>query len=415
MRQLFEDRSAAELVAAEALLNLAGLRCEPNIWSNFFNNLPQHRQAKTTIVTSTPYPKPPKKRVYIAPIEEQQTEVLPINYSIQECDNLSPVSNGYAVSVAAMKPTTELTPSIPIRRNSGRVIKRTRRFISQSDEETDLQNDVQKSATPGKHGSKMDKNTMKNSEDHTDVIHPAKKIKIEPVCEVNEPKVNDKNCSDSKNKSKSSAKLKHDLFNANIMTSIQSDAIRHSRLFEAAYELQNRTKPDAIVEFQFRAVENLIAYKAEIDAKRNQFSSNRSSKAMKLMRKFRGLKNRQQVCNEFASKFRSTESADWKPFTEDTSRSRDISDYRVLQMTRQPIIKCCIDQFLTQSRGKEKARSTLMEIYRILPNRPEVRHDFIIGHLPKLVAAYKQAIKKSKRLRVKSETVDIDAALPKHF
>lgn len=420
MRQSIEDRTAAELAAAEALLMLA---CQ----------LPQYHQMKaTTIVTSTPYPKPPKKRAYIAPTEVDNLSIIYRRCEIQECDSLSPVSNDDdKAAVAETKPTTELTPTIPVKSNSGRIIKRTRRFISQSDdEEDDSQIGARKSMTPGKRSkTKVNKNTVKSSEEEQQediVIQPAKKIKIEPVCVVDEPKVNEKtnsNGSDSttngtngrSNRRESSSKAKNGPFNSNFMVSIQSDKIRHSRLFESAHELQNYSKTDAMVEYQYRAAENLMAFKMEIDAKRNQLTSNRSPMAMALMQKFHNLKNRQPIRNEFASKFSPTESTKWKPFTEDANRPNDISNYKVLQRTNQSFIKFWIDQFVTQKHGKEKSRAILVKIIKMLPDRPEIRHEFINCDLPKLVSAHKQAIKKNKGLPVKSEIIDISAALPYLF
>lgn len=420
MRQLVEDRTAVELAAAEALLTLAGIRYEQS---------PQYQPLKTatSIVTSTPYPRPPKKRVYIAPAEDEQTDCLSVIYSrrdIRKCNSLSPVSSGSDEKAVAStpKPKTELTPSIPVKSHSGRIIKRTRRFISQSDEERDPQIGARKLTTPGKRAKKQKVN---NEENQTDIIQPAKRIKlekIEPVCVADEPKVNDENISsgsgsgsNSKSQSESCSRFIRDLFNSSIKNSIQLDKVRHSRLFEAAYEKQNRTTAEATVEFQYRAAENLITYKAEIDAKRNQIAFNRSSKVMAVMQKFRGLKNRQQICSEFATKFSPTESAKWKPFTEDANRSNDISNYKELQMTKQPFLKFWIDQLLSQKHGKEKARSILIEIIKMMPNRPEVRHEFINGNLPKLVAAHKQATKKNKGLPVKSEPIEASAGLPFAF
>lgn len=433
MRQSIEGRSADEMEAVEALLTLARIQYE---------HLPQHQPLKTasaTIVTSTPYPKPPKKRVYIAPTGDEQTDFVSVIYirrDSRESNSLSPVSSGSDERAATTtRPKTEAsdcsTPRIPVKSNSGRIIKRTRRFISQSDEETDPQNGARKLTTTAAKRSKKQKvnintiNTTNDSEEcqEEDIIPPAKKFKIEPVCVVDEPKVGDDNKSDSSSSSSSHgsngisknaelpSKFKRGLFNSNITSSMQLDKVRHSRLFEAAYELQHCQTADASVEFQHRAAENLITYKSSINAKRNQIASNRSSQVMALMRKFRDLKNRHQICTEFASKFGATKSAKWKPFTEDEDRSNDLSNYRKVQMTNQPFIKFWTDQFVTQSNDKEKARSILIDVIKMLPNRPEIRHEYINGSLPKLVAAHKQAVKKNKGLAIKSETIDTSAAL----
>lgn len=363
MYQLIEERSAAEIAA---------------------------------IVRSIQSSFPLKKRIYIPPIEEQP--------SAEKCESLSPVLNETAVGASTKEPINESAPTIPIKSTSGRVNKRPRPAVPESNEAINFKNDVQKLSTSSKRS--------KNTRNRKDVIHPAKRLKTEPACNEKQSKVTEKNSSNaSSKKNKSSSKLKHDLFNTNIIEVIQSDNVRHSRLFEAAYELQNCTTPNASVEFQNRAVENLRAQKAEIDAKRNQFTMNCSSKTKELMQKFRKIKNREEVYNEFTSKFGPTKCAEWKPFTENANRSTDISNYRALQMTKKPFIKFWIDQFLTQNCGKEKVRSMLIEIIKLLPNRPEIRNEFIRSRLPKLVAAHKRAIKKNKGPPAKCEIVDIDAAL----
>lgn len=409
-----ENITAAEMVAVEALLQLAGVRYEPNIQSNSKIDSQQafgeeQRQVKpATIVTSTPHPKPLKKRPYIEVTDEPSSN---FNAFVGKCEVFSPVLN----KIIVPKPIFKLTPKEPVKSNSGRIIKRTRRFIAESEEKVEVQIQSPKRSK----GTKITfgKNIMIDCEESKGTTHPAKKIKIEPDCEEEEPKVtielnNSTKSSGASKKNRSYAKLKRDLFNTNITELVQSDKIRHSRLFEAAYELQNCTTADANVEFQYRAVENLISQKSEIDTKRRHISMNPSSKATEWMQKFRGIKHRQQVCNEFSSKFCSTKSVEWKPFTEDASRSTDISNYKMLQTTKEVAIKYWTQQFLTQKRGKEASRSMLIEIIKLLPNRPEVRHDFINGHLPKLVAAQKQATKKNKGVAIKEEILDLEAAFP---
>lgn len=408
-----EDRTAAEMVAVEALLQLAGITYEPIIRSDPSVDSQQRQVRTTAIVTSTPYPKPPKKRPYFEPIDELPSSNF--NTHAGKCEIFSPVSN----EIIVPKPIFKVTPNVQVKSNSGRIIKRTRRFIAESDEAFEVQNFSPKPSKPGK-GTKIvfDKNTMKNCEEGTIPIHPAKKLKIEPDYEEEEPKVTVKNSSSESSsggskKNRSSARLKRDIFNTYITELVQSDKIRHSRLFEAAHELQNCTTADARVEFQYRAVENLISQKSEIDTKRRQFSMNPSPKAMEWMQKFRDIKNRQQVCNEFSSKFCPTKSAEWKPFTEEADRSTDISNYKMLQTAKEVAIKYWIQQFLTRKCDKSRSRSMLIEIIKMLPNRPEVRHAFINDHLPKLVAAHKQAVKKNKgSAEIKEEVFDLTAALP---
>ena len=63
--------------------------------------------------------------------------------------------------------------------------------------------------------------------------------------------------------------------------------------------------------------------------------------------------------------------------------------------------------FLTQNCSKEQAREMLIEMLKMLPNRPEIRQKFFSGYLPKSIAKYKKAIKKNKKnFSVKCESID---------
>lgn len=427
MHQSVENRSEAEMVAVSALLHLSGLTVENGL-SMKIRQPPQHPQQQeenyqAAFVASTPHLSHPKKRVryvFIEPIKEQQPVIPPIdcNGHTKEGENLLPVSNENSME----------TSSKQIKSNSGRIIKRTKRFVSQSEDDVNFPNSVQKLPTPGKKVKPTnEKNPTKSSEESKDVVQPAKKMKTETFGKVEEQNNNyingvsssksnrGRGSSGSKNES-STSKLKHDIFSSDIMKLIQSDGLRHSRLFEAAYELGNCTKPDATVEFQHRAIENLSTYKTVLDAKRTHMPLDRLPKASKLMQKLRGIENRQQICSEFELKFQSKPSAEWKPFTVDANRQTNISNYKVKQTTKRPFIKFWIDEFLTRKCGKEKARSILIEILKMLPNRPEVRHDFINVYLPKVVAARRQTKKKNENgATIKNEIVDIGAALPYHL
>lgn len=403
--------SALEMEAAEGLLKLASVMYEPNIRRDTSTSSPQllskkqQQAAKTAaIVTSTPFPKPLKKRPYIEPTAEQS---IKFNEFAGKCEVFSPVLNKVIVS----RPIFKCTPRAPIKSQSGRTIKRTRRFIAEHDEMVviPIKRKLPKS-TKGPKPSAI-KSTMKTDEESEAIIHPAKKIKIElPDTKPEEPKVTVEARKSESRKIQSAAKFKRDIFNTNKTESLLLDKIRHSRLFGAAHELQYCATTDANVERQHRAVENLTAQKSAIVAKRREFSMNRSSKALELLQKFRGIKNRQQVCHEFLVKFGPTKSAEWKPFAEDANRSADNSNYKMLQMTKDVAIKYWTQQFLTHKADKERARSMLVEVIKVLPNRPEVRHEFINGHLPKLVAAHKQAAKKNKGLAIKEEKLDSNAA-----
>lgn len=432
MYQSMEKRSEAEMAAVSALLHLSGLRMEPNTHNGLFMSVPQslqHQQQQesyqTGFLTSTPYPTHPKKRVrylFVEPTQEEQS--VDCSGLVKDDGVFSPKSNENSTKTSSTE-----APSMQIKSNSGRIIKRTKRFVSQSDDDIDSPTDVRTLPTPGKKSKATnEKNAIKINGKSKDVIHPAKKMKMECLRDVDEQNNNYINSgSSSKNNSGNSgsssgskneplSKSKHDIFRSNIMKLIQSDEIRHSRLFEAAHELENCTKLDASVEFQCRAIENLRTYRAEIAAKRPQIPLNRLPTAAELMQKFRSLKNRQQICNEFLLKFRLKTSTEWKPFAEDASRLTSISSYKEAQLTKQPLIKFWIDVFVTQHCGKEKARSMLIEILKMLPNRPEVRHEFFNVYLPKVLSAHRQSIKKNKNgASIKNEVFDISAVLPFHF
>lgn len=385
--------SATEIEAAEGSLKLAGTWYEPQPLSE------KQQQAETAVIMT----KPLKKRPYIEPTEDPSNK---FNAFAGKCEVFSPVLN----KVIVPRPIFKSTPSVPVKSHSGRIIKRTRRFIAEYDEMVKIPTERKLSKTIKATKSTVDKSIMKIDEESKVFMHPAKKIKIEPDSKPEEPKVSveKRNTESSGDNSKiqSASKSKRDIFNTNNTESLLLDKVRHSRLFEAAYELQYCATADAKVERTYCAVKNLISQKAEIDAKRRQFSTNRSSKAMEWMRKFRGIKNRQQVCHEFSAKFCPTKSAEWKPFTEDANRSTDITNYKMLQTTKVVAIKYWTQQFLTQKADKETARSMLIEVIKVLPNRPEVRHEFINGILPKLVAAHKRAAKNNKELAIKKEIFD---------
>lgn len=426
-----ENRSQAEIDAALVLLHLSGWGMDLNIQNNVSANatlpLQPHQQQleyhQTGFVTSTPYPTHPKKRVrysFVEPTQEQQS--IGRNERTNDGEMQSPMSNGNAT-----KPSSTETPGIQIKSNSGRIIRRTKRFVSQSDDAVAAPTGVQ---TLQKQPEKKVKATTGKSTingENKDVIHPAKKMKMETDRIVEEEnnnyisgdsfsKNNEKGSGSSGIKTEPLSKFKHHIFSSNIMKLIQSDEIRHSRLFEAAYELENCTKLEATVEFQYRAIETLSTYKTEIVAKRPRKPLNRLPTAVALMQTFRSLKNRQQTCDEFLLKFRSKTSTEWKPFAEDANRLTNISSYQEAQITKQPFINFWIDEFVTQNYSKEKARSMLIEVLQMLPNRPEVRHEFFNRYLPKALSAHRQSVKKNKKeASIKSEIVDISTVFPYHF
>lgn len=272
---------------------------------------------------------------------------------------------------------------------SGRVVKRTRRLISQSKDD--------KAPVQKKKAQTMDQQVPVKSIDDQNVssqsieeVQPAKKMKLSTSAlskAVNVPIIE-------------TSKTKYvDIFPNSIQMAIQSDTVRHSRLFEMAHELQQSNTTD--VDCQYRAVENLITYKAELQRKHNEMMATRSSKMAELMHKFRGIKNRQQICNDFASKFTATTSEQWKPFAQDAQRLSNHSEYKVVQVIRRPIITVLCDEFVKQNYSKETSRPILIQMLKLLPNRPEVRHEFINVYLPKVLAENRRAGKKATKNVIK--------------
>lgn len=417
MCQLVESRPEAEMAAAEALLILAGVfarRNEPST-QNATANVPSKgklhpkQRLKAGLITSTPT-QPGRDAVFASfasfePNQTRQSVILSVNCNgqVEKCaDSSTPQKSPAQPKIENVSTATPALPVLPSKSKSGRVVRRTKRFISLSDEENTPPNDGKKTTMPLKRAKPEDKNISKNN----DEIHPAKKLKAEPTSKPKNTSIINVN---------SMMRPKVDIFSKNAVAQIQSDLVRHSRLSEIAYEMQHCTQLYGIVDVQVRAAEQLVAYKSEIDAKRNQMLSNRSSKMTELMQKFRGIKNRQQVCDEFTSKFATTTSTQWKPFTEDSARSANIADYKVLQVTKRPLIKFLVDEFVRQNHTKERARALLIEVFKLLPNRPEVRHEFINVHLPKVVAANKQSNKRNKSQNIKKEIAEINPAFQYYF
>lgn len=406
MCHLVEVRSEAELAAVEALLTMAVAWTEhqrpPTVTPK-----PQQK-AKPTITTSTPTQPGKKMRTSsfepksFEPNQKRQSVILSVdcNGQVKKCENPTPSPKLIPV-LTDENSTSPTVPIQPSKSKSGRVVKRTKRFISLSDEENTPPNSPKTMPMQGKRTkSTEDKNVSKTIEE----IHPAKKIKTEPTSKSKNISING-----------SISKAKLDIFGKNIQAQIQSDMVRHSRLFEAAYEIGRSIKSDTIVDFQFRAVENLIAYKSEIDAKRNQIFTNRVSKITELMQKFRAIGNRQRACDEFSSRFKATTSSQWKPFAEDLVRASNIADYKMMQVTKRPLVQFLVDEFVKQNHTKEKARSLLIEVLKLLPDRPEIRNEFINSHLPRVVAAHKQATKKSRAITIKKEMGEINSAFQYYF
>lgn len=410
MCHLVEVRTEAELAAAEALLTLASMWTQNGQTNQSLTptvTFKLQQEAKAEFMTSTPTH--PGKKLRTSSFEPKSFKLNQMRHSVilsvdcsgqvKQCEN--PMKSPKSTPVMKDENLTSPTVSTqPPKSKSGRVVKRTKRFISSSDDENVPPYSPKRMPVPGKRtNSTEDKNVSKT----IDEIHPAKKIKTEKVSKPKNISMNG-----------STSKAKFDIFSEDIQSLIQSDTLRHSRLFEAAYEIARCTKLDTIVDFQIRAAENLNTYKSEINAKRSQIFTNlhKLSKVTELMQKFRGIGNRQQSCDEFSSKFKATTSTQWKPFAQDLVRASKIADYRVMQVTKRPLVQFLVGEFVKHNHTKEEARSLLIEVLKLLPNRPEIRHEFINNHLPRVVAAQKPANRKST---IKKEIPEISSALQYYF
>lgn len=423
-------RSDDEMAAAEALLLLAGFwgRVQRNVETTTKVPIASANVAKSTSVIITSTPQLGKGHHHISFDENYSREsvILSVDRNGQVNENKnapsSPEKLVYTPKVLKIRSPIQIFPS---KLKSGRVVKRTKRFISESDEVDQLSNPVKKTTPVKKLNQKSveekksieekkkieqkKKNeekkpsAQKNNSKSADEIHPAKKMKLS-VAE--ERKITVSNSEVLKGRF-------NEIF-SNVETLIQSECMRHSRLSESVYELQHCKKFDAIVDFQYRAAENLKQYQVIVEEKRNEALSNRSAQMNKWMKKFRTIKNREETCDDFIAQFKTTTSNQWKPFAEDASRSSDVLNYKFLQIMRKPLIKVLVDEYVQNNLTKEKARSNLIEILKLLPNRPEVRYEFMNVYLPKVVAMKKSINRKGNRYSLKKET-EVNPAFQAYF
>lgn len=410
-------RSEDEMAAAEVLLTLAGFwgRVQRNVETTMKIPIASAIVSKSIPIIIASTVQPGKRHHRLLSDESQSHRTLSVD---RNCDvkgiNKSSSSSKKQVSTPKVLKITSPT-QYPLKSTSDRVLKRTKRIILKSNEEkqslipvkpTSPVKKVAKTVVEVKKPAKGkkpigEKNVLKTSEE----IHPAKKMKISaaPVQKT----------IDVLN-SKATKEKFVDIFSENVGTLIQSECVRHSRLFESAFELQHCKKFDTMVDFQYRAAENLEQYKTIVEEKRNEALSNRSTLMNKWMKKFRTIKNRDEICKDFTSHFIPTASNQWKAFAVDSSRSSDILKYKSLQSMRKPLIENLADEYAKRSLTKEESRSKLIEILKLLPNRPEVRHEFINVHLPRLVAAKKAINRKNNRYSLKKET-EVNLAFQTYF
>lgn len=400
MCPFIEERTEEEIAAANALLELAmnwrqRLENNPSATINIVQPT-VNQQPNTSMNTSALQPFKKRKFLWLELDREPKSVISSVDCDGQEQRSvfLTPAPTPSPILKDEVEPNA--TPTVPEKSKSGRMVKRIQRSIPHSEDKDKPKTRPTKPQTP---------KTKRNSTDNKpDEVHPAKKIKTEKI----KTEVVDGAGKENGNGSKNALKV-IDIFADNFIKSIQLDTVRHSRLFETAYEMGNCADANASVDFQIRAIENLAVYRTQIKIKQKQVVSNRSAGMMNLMKKFRNIKNRQQVCSEFVSTFEATKSTQWKPFLEDPERLSNIYNYNKSQAAKQPTIKYLINKFVVESNNKEKSRKILVEIFKLLPNRPEFRHTFVNIYLSSLVTAYRKLAKKNTNLAIKKETKKINA------
>lgn len=289
-------------------------------------------------------------------------------------------------------------PNLPAISKSGRVVKRTKRFISQSDDDVEQST---KKEIKEEHVDKIETETKVMS---IEDVQPAKKRKIStpmppPAIKVTPSQV-------MKERSLNA-------FGKDLVTALQHEKLRHSRFFEMKFEMKHYAEKGASAQFQLRAAENLQHYKEVVENKQNETFSNRSE-ILNLVKKFRHIGNRDQICDEFKATFKATTCNRWKPFGEDSERKSELIGYKLLQAMKKVQIKRLVDVFVKQNHSKESGRAILIEMLKLLPERPEVRHEFFNIHLPKIIAINKSSKRKSGRVS-KKEALQVNPAYEIYF
>lgn len=194
---------------------------------------------------------------------------------------------------------------------------------------------------------------------------------------------------------------------------IGGDSVRHSRLYDIAYEIQNKEFTNAM-DAQCRAAEVLNDYKKQLQIKREQLfeRESRNTKTAYLMHKLYSVANRDEICNAFLNKFKPTECKEWKPFSQDPERLQQAIKYKIAQQETIPKINELLqkyDEIRSDSKmnvnnriivppstnqikldetaltvidePNQRRTSILVEIFKLLPNRSEVRHSFVSKYM----------------------------------
>lgn len=300
-------------------------------------------------------------------------------------------------------PTTTTTPSTILAKNlppaskPGRIVKPTKRFISEANES------IEQSTKIVREPSNITEPETKVS--NTEEVQAAKIRTIStPVpAAVGETTTNPVMRPKSLN-----------IFGKNMAKSLQHPKVRHSRFFEMIYEKQHYEKKGANVNCQARAVENLQQYKeVVVENSQNETLSN-DSEILNLVGKFQQIQNRGCIFDEFKSNFKAAVCNQWKPFEEDPKRKTEITSDKLIQAMKKVRINRLVDTFVNRNNSKEMGRKILIGMLNLLPDRPEVRHDFFTIHLPKLIAANK-VTKKKGGTRSKKNATQVNPAYEIYF
>lgn len=312
----------------------------------------------------------------------------------------SPTLRSSAAKPSSPKSPNAL-PNMPAKSKSGRVVKRTRRFISQSDDEEEQPTTLlpAKKTVKEEDVPKIETKVMS-----TEDVQPEKKRKISTPLPSPEITVTP---------SQVMKERSLNVFTKDLLTNLQHEKLRHSRLFGMKLEMQHYATKGASAQFQMRAAENLQQYKEMVANKQNETFSNRSG-ILNLVKKFRKIDDREQMCDEFKTLFKATTCNRWKPFEEDAERRTDLIGYKLLQTMKKVQIKRLVDVFVKRNQSKESGRALLTEMLKLLPERPEVRHEFFNIHLPKTIAVNKSSKRKGSRAS-KKEALQVNPAYEIYF
>lgn len=317
---------------------------------------------------------------------------------------------------------------------SGRILKRPKHlasFISTTKDEEELESNASTPKIKEEIGSfeesaeviNIDALAKSTNDRHSDILekvkllHRQKKLKVNSnmqiVCNENsDQEVSASTTLDSNPKSEYV-----DIFHQKAKSTsvlIGGDDVRHSRLYDIAYEIQNKEFTNSM-DAQCRAAEVLNDYKNQLQIKRKQlFERKLHTKTAYLMNKLRTVANRDERCDAFSGKFKPTECKEWKPFSQDPERLQQAIAYKIAQQETVPAIEKLLEKYdKIRSDSKmnvnnrivvppstnqikldetalrvvdepnQRRTSILVDIFKLLPNRPEVRHSFVSKYMQK--------------------------------